>query len=179
MPTLDFVSVLHNYQEFFQPLECVCLYEAMQPQEKSFPSLLYNYKITFPRKKKNSLFRLLIKREILASRSLVISSWFAIKMQLSKKRFFPLKFHPTREWANEVQLSSFQLKNILKFVLVWLAREEQNILTPHVFTYPHANTSLGQSEPARTILVICKRCYQLCSSLFDFSFQVVFNISAD
>ena len=37
---------------------------------------------------------------------------------------------------------------------MWLAREEQNILTPHVFTYSHANTSLGQSERARTILVI-------------------------
>ena len=59
----------------------------------------------------------------------------------------------------------FQLENILKFVLVWLAREEQNILTPHMFTYFHANTSLGQSERARTILVTYKRCYQLCSSL--------------
>ena len=36
---------------------------------------------------------------------------------------------------NKVNLSSFQLKNILEFVLVWLAREEQNILTPHMFTY--------------------------------------------
>ena len=42
---------------------------------------------------------------------------------------------------------------------------KQNILTPHMFTYSHANTSLGQSERARTILVIYKRCYQLCSSL--------------
>ena len=75
------------------------------------------------------------------------------------------KFHPTREWVNKVNLSSFQLKNILKFVLARLAREEQNILTPHMFTYSHANTSLGQSERARTILVIYKRCYQLCSSL--------------
>ena len=30
-----------------------------------------------------------------------------------------------------------------------------------MFTYSHANTSLGQSERARTILVIYKRCYQL------------------
>ena len=50
------------------------------------------YKITFPRKKKNSLFRLLIKREILTCREVlytklnVISSCFAIKM-LSKKGF--------------------------------------------------------------------------------------------
>ena len=56
------------------------------------------YKITFPRKKKNSLFRLLIKREILTSRKVlytklnvrVISSCFVIKM-LSKKGFFRLK----------------------------------------------------------------------------------------
>ena len=66
-------------------------------------------------------------------------------------------------------LSSFQLKNILKLVLVWSAREEQNILTPHMFTYSHANTSLGQSERARTILVIYKRCYQL----YNFSFFVL------
>ena len=56
------------------------------------------YKITFPRKKKNSLFRLLIKSEILTSREVlytrlnvrVISSCFAVKM-LSKKGFFSLK----------------------------------------------------------------------------------------
>ena len=30
-----------------------------------------------------------------------------------------------------------------------------------MFTYSHANTTLGPSERARTILVIYKRCYQL------------------
>ena len=55
--------------------------------------------------------------------------------------------------VNEVNLSSVQLKNILKLVLVWLAREEQNILTPPVFIYSHANTSLSQSERARTIVL--------------------------
>ena len=52
------------------------------------------YKITFGRKKKNPLFRLLIRREILTSREVLytklnvrlISSCFAIKM-LSKKIF--------------------------------------------------------------------------------------------
>ena len=56
------------------------------------------YKITFQRKKKNSLFWLLIKREIPNSREIlytklnvrVISSCFAIKM-LSNKGFFSLK----------------------------------------------------------------------------------------
>ena len=64
------------------------------------------------------------------------------------------KFHPTNE-VNKVNLSSFQLKNLLKFVLAWLAREEKNILTAQVmFTYSHAKTSLGQSERALTILVV-------------------------
>ena len=66
MQTLDFVSGLHNCQEFSQPLEC--LYQAMQTQEKVFYCF---YKLTFPRKKKNSLFRLLIKREILTSREVL------------------------------------------------------------------------------------------------------------
>ena len=35
-----------------------------------------------------------------------------------------------------------------------------------MFTYSHANTSLGQSERARTILFIYKRCYQLYSSVW-------------
>ena len=92
MQTLDFVSGLHNCQEFSQTLEC--LYQAMQTQEKKF-SIAF---ITFPREKKNYLFRLLIKREILTSREVlytklnvrVISSCFAIKM-LSKKGVFSLK----------------------------------------------------------------------------------------
>ena len=36
-----------------------------------------------------------------------------------------------------------------KLVLAWLAREEQDILTSQpMFTYSHANTSLGPSERA-------------------------------
>ena len=38
MQTRDFVTGLHNCQEFSQPLEC--LYQAMQTQEKSFLLLL-------------------------------------------------------------------------------------------------------------------------------------------
>ena len=75
------------------PLEC--LYQAMQTQKKVFHCF---YKITFPRKKKNSLFRLLIIRESPTNRVImytklnvrVISSCFAIKM-LSNKGFFSLK----------------------------------------------------------------------------------------
>ena len=92
MQTRDEVEGLYNFLEFSQPLEC--LYQAIQTQEKKF-SIAF---ITFPREKKNYLFRLLIKREILTSREVlytklnvrVISSCFAIKM-LSKKGFFFLK----------------------------------------------------------------------------------------
>ena len=91
------------------------------------------YKITFPRKKKNSLFRLLAKREILSGREVlyrksnvrVISSCFAIK-RLSKKGSFPPKMsakakkklaqHVCKDFpnfirgGNKVNLSSFHLK---------------------------------------------------------------------
>ena len=46
MQTVDFVSGLHNCQEFFQLLEC--LYQAKQTQEKSFLLLWQN---NFPEKK--------------------------------------------------------------------------------------------------------------------------------
>ena len=183
MQTLDFVSSLKNFPNPSSVYIRLCKH-----RKNVFCCF---YKITFPWKKKNSLFRFLIKREILTTREVlskkanvrVIISRFAIKL-LSKKGFSRLKcqlkrkknigtaclkrfskFHPTREWVNKVNLSSFRLKNILNFVLVWLAREEQNILPPYMFTYSHANTSLGQSERARTILVLYKRCYQLYSSL--------------
>ena len=39
-------------------------------------------------------------------------------------------FHPTKEWVNKVNLSSFELENFFKFVLAWLAREKPNNLTP-------------------------------------------------
>ena len=61
------------------------------------------YKITFPRKKKNSLLRLLIKREILTSREVlytklnvrVISSCFTIKMLYCKIYF--INFRPSKD----------------------------------------------------------------------------------
>ena len=46
MQTVDFVSGLHNCQEFSHPLEC--LYQAMQTQEKRFLLLSQN---NFPEKK--------------------------------------------------------------------------------------------------------------------------------
>ena len=93
MQTLDFVLSLHNCQDSPNPSS---VYIRLCKHKKKV--IYYFYKITFPRKKKNSLFRLLIKREILTSREVlytklnvrVISSCFAIKM-LSKKEFFSLK----------------------------------------------------------------------------------------
>ena len=41
MQTLDFVSGLHNCQEFSQTLEC--LYQAMQTQEKKVFYCFYNF----------------------------------------------------------------------------------------------------------------------------------------
>ena len=100
------------------------------------------YKITFARKKENSLFRAAIKREILTSCKVlytklvrVISSCFEIKMLSKNTGFSRLKcqlkgnqiytacfqrfskFQPTREWVNKVNVSSFLLKNCFKFVL--------------------------------------------------------------
>ena len=40
------------------------------------------------------------------------------------------KFQLTEESVNKVNLSSFELKNLFKFMLAWLAREKQNILMP-------------------------------------------------
>ena len=93
MQTLDFVSGLHNCQD--SPNPSILDIMLCKHRKKVFYCF---YKTTFPRKKKNSLFRLLIKREILTSREVlytklnvrVISSCFAIKM-LSKKEFFSLK----------------------------------------------------------------------------------------
>ena len=93
MQTLDVVSGLHNFKNSPNPSSVYI--RLCKHRKKVFYCC---YKITFPRKKKNSLFRLLIKSEILTSREVlytrlnvrVISSCFAVKM-LSKKGFFSLK----------------------------------------------------------------------------------------
>ena len=85
-----FVSGLHNCREFSQRLEC--LYQAMQTQEKSFLFLLEN---TFPEKKRKTLCIALIKREIISSRKVVLSTksctsnrFLFCKKMLSKIRTF-------------------------------------------------------------------------------------------
>ena len=71
MQTRDEVEGLHNCREFSQRLEC--LYQAMQTQEKVFYCF---YKINFPRKKRKTLYTVLIKREILTSRKVLSTKSF-------------------------------------------------------------------------------------------------------
>ena len=121
----------------------------------------------------------MIKREILTCHEdlymkLVrgISSCFAIKMLSKNTGFSHLKyqrkrkkidtacfrrfskFQPTRKWVNEVNVSSLQLKKILKSVLGCLVREKQNILTPLPCLHTLMQTRLSANQNARTILVI-------------------------
>ena len=63
-------------------------------------------------------------------------------------------FQPTKERVNKVNLSSFELENIFKFVLAWLAREKANNLTPQPCLHTLMQTLLSANQSARTILVI-------------------------
>ena len=86
-----------------------------------------------------------------------------IKCQLKRKkidtacswRFF--KFQLTREWVNKVNLSSFQLQNVFKFVLAWLVREKQNILTSQPWLYTVMQTRLSANQTARTFIKYYRR----------------------
>ena len=63
-------------------------------------------------------------------------------------------WQPTKEWLNKVNLSSFELENVFKFVLAWLAREKPNNLTPQPCLRTLMQTFLSANQSARTILVI-------------------------
>ena len=58
------------------------------------------------------------------------------------------------ELVNKANLSSFELENFFKFVLVWLALEKQNILTPQPFLHNLMQTLLSANQSPRNILVI-------------------------
>ena len=77
------------------------------------------------------------------------------------------KFKPTREWINKVNLSSFRLKIFFKFVLVWSARENQNILR-HSHVYIRSNTPLGQSERAYYLSYFIKEVSRYFPSLYRY-----------
>ena len=53
-----------------------------------------------------------------------------------------------KEWVNKVNLSTFELKNFFKFMLVISARKTKHLVVTTMFTYSHANTPLGQSGRA-------------------------------
>ena len=63
---------------------------------------------------------------------------------------FP-SFIRRRIWVNRVNLSSFQLKNLFKFVLAWLPRAQQNILTLKPCLHTLMQTHLSANQSARTI----------------------------
>ena len=118
------------------------------------------YKTTFPGEKEKLLFRELIKREILTSLEVlctklvrVISLCFA-KRCFPKYGFFSLKmsaqtFQPTRNWVDQVNLSSFSTQNLFQIhACVISARKAKHLNVTTMFTYSHANTPLGQSERA-------------------------------
>ena len=64
------------------------------------------------------------------------------------------KFQPTEELVNKVNLLSFELVNLFKFVLAWLVREKQNILRPQPCLHTLMQTLLSANQRACTILVI-------------------------
>ena len=64
------------------------------------------------------------------------------------------KFQPTEELVNKVNLLSFELVNLFKFVLAWLVRENQNILRPQPCLHTLMQTLLSANQSACTILVI-------------------------
>ena len=54
-----------------------------------------------------------------------------------------------KEWINKVNLWSFELENFFQIgACVISAREAKHLDVTTIFTYSHANTSLGQSERA-------------------------------
>ena len=94
------------------------------------------YKINFPRK----------------NAKLFVWQWL-------KEKFLPLAKSCPRSLARVisscfVNLSSFELENFFKFVLAWLAREKQNVLTPQPCLHTLVQTRLSANQSARTILVI-------------------------
>ena len=136
MQTLDFVSGLHNCQDFPNPSSVYI--RLCKHRKKVFYCF---YKITLPRKNANSLLRSWLKGKVLPvaksytqSLARVISSCFAkrrfpettdfspLKCQLKQKKdwhtFFVTTFQ-LKEWVNKVNLWSFELENFFKFVLAW------------------------------------------------------------
>ena len=60
-------------------------------------------------------------------------------------------FQATKELVNKVNLSSFELENLFKFVLAWLAREKPNNLTPQQCLQTLMQALLSGNQSARAI----------------------------
>ena len=60
------------------------------------------------------------------------------------------------EWVSKLNLSSFLLKSFFKFVLAWLAREKQNILTySQPLSQPYLHKLMKHAnQSVRSVLVI-------------------------
>ena len=56
--------------------------------------------------------------------------------------------------GKKVNLSSFELQNFFKFVVAWVTREKQNMLTPQPYLHTLMQTLLSANQSARAILVI-------------------------
>ena len=56
--------------------------------------------------------------------------------------------------GKKVNLSSFELQNFFKFVVAWVTREKQNMLTPQPCLHTLMQTLLSANQSARAILVI-------------------------
>ena len=61
-------------------------------------------------------------------------------------------FQPTKEWVNKVNLRvEFELENVFKAVLAWLAREKPNNLTPQPCLHTLMQTLLSANKSARIL----------------------------
>ena len=82
-------------------------------------------------------------------------------------------FQTTKEWVNKVNLSSFELENFFKFVLAWLAREKQNILTPQPCLHTLMQTPLSANQSAYYLNYFVKVNSMCCTSTWPVNKQVL------
>ena len=86
-------------------------------------------------------------------------------------------FQRTKEWANKVNLSSFELENFFKFgACVISARKAKQLDATTMFTYSHANTALGQSERAYYLsyFITSNRTHALYVQIFNIQNYILF-----
>ena len=82
-----------------------------------------------------------------------------LNCQLKRKKHWQSKFVKIFQVSadkemDKVNLSSFRLKSLFKFVLAWLARKEQDTLTSQLCLHTPMQTLLSANQNACTNLVI-------------------------